>query len=235
MNEELIQGAVDTFWEVRTRQAARLADGGAAGGAARAAGHLRGFEALLSNLLADAGIEPEDLTVGRAPLPGYFRHAKNWDLAAMHQGSLAAAIEFKSQVGSVGKNLNNRLEEALGNSLDITSAHAQKSTYGPMGPWLGYVMVVSEDNEMTRTPRLNKTLLATGEEFHGASYLDRYRLMIERMLKENLYQAGWLIATAYNDGHPTWRQPSKTATHAFFEQRLRLRVDEVKAAVESYD
>lgn len=30
------------------------------------------------------------------------------------QGALVAALEFKSQVGSVGKNINNRFEEALG-------------------------------------------------------------------------------------------------------------------------
>lgn len=63
------------------------------------------------------------------------------------QGVLVAALEFKSQVGSVGKNINNRFEEALGTGTDTWAAQTKLAAYGDVPPWLGYVFVLREDEE----------------------------------------------------------------------------------------
>ena len=55
-------------------------------------------------------------------LPGYFRPHKSWDLVAISNGRLIAAIELKSQVGSIGNNFNNRTEEVLGSGVDLHTA-----------------------------------------------------------------------------------------------------------------
>jgi hypothetical protein len=56
-------------------------------------------------------------------LPGHFRPNKAWDLVVVHKEVLVAAIELKALGGpSYGKNYNNRVEEALGNAVDLSHA-----------------------------------------------------------------------------------------------------------------
>src|SRR5207249_3154345 len=94
-----------------------------------------------------AGVPQPSIKVGRPTLPGYYRVAKQWDLVVVHGGYLVAAIEFKSQVGSVGKNYNNRFEEALGSATDINAAQREFDAFGPLSPWLAFVLVLEETDE----------------------------------------------------------------------------------------
>jgi hypothetical protein len=79
----------------------------------RAARHMNGIRDLVKNIFIDAGMPVESI-VNEPFLPGFYRPRKKWDMAVKYKGALVAALEFKSQVGSVGKNINNRFEEALG-------------------------------------------------------------------------------------------------------------------------
>ena len=55
--------------------------------------------------------------------PGYFRATKKWDLIVVSNGALVLAMEFKSQARkSIGNNVNNRSEEAVGSAKDIWTA-----------------------------------------------------------------------------------------------------------------
>ncbi|WP_196764216.1 hypothetical protein, partial [Mycobacterium avium] len=49
------RAAVSLFWTKRADQMAALADGGKAGGAARAAGHMSGIRDLVASIFIDAG------------------------------------------------------------------------------------------------------------------------------------------------------------------------------------
>src|SRR5437899_2087006 len=82
------------------------------------------FAILFLWLLVHNGLEDACIyTRSKRELPGYFRATKDWDLVAVHQNHLVAAIEFKSQRGpSFGNNVNNRVEEALGNATDLWTA-----------------------------------------------------------------------------------------------------------------
>lgn len=234
MRPEKVQEAVERFWAKREEQSSRLADGGRAGGGARANGHLAGFEEIVSTLFVDAGIPASAIKTGRPALPGYYRVAKQWDLAVVHEGHLVAAIEFKSQVGSVGKNYNNRFEEALGSATDVSVAQQEFGAFGRMRPWLAYVFVLQENEETEKSRRLPKTLFPTDPVFAGLSYSERYQAMITRFLDHKVYQAGWFLTTKrLAEGGVTYDEPLISACAATFAEEIIGRVNVVRAAVEA--
>jgi hypothetical protein len=81
-------------------------------------------------------------------LPGYYRPEKKWDLLVVHEDALAAAIEFKSQVGpSFGNNFNNRIEEAVGSTQDLWTVTGRAAS-GMSGPG----SATSSSLKMPRSP-----------------------------------------------------------------------------------
>jgi len=226
------QAAVSLFWTKRSDQMAALADGGAAGGAARAGGHMNGIRDLVSSIFVDAGMPAE--SVAKEPyLPGYYRVRKRWDLAIRYKNALVAAIEFKSQVGSVSKNINNRFEEALGTGTDTNAAQRKLQAFGDVPPWLGYVFVLREDAE-TEQPRRDATaLFPVDPAFHGTSYNQRYQEMLRRFMGDNIYQLGWFITTRVaDDGSISYREPLATATGKAFRAAVEGRVNYVRQVLD---
>lgn len=115
----------------------------------------------------------------------------------MHQGELLAAIEFKSQIGpSFGNNFNNRAEEALGSATDLWAASREGAFRPSARPFLGYLMLL-EDCYRSRTPV--KTVgphFPVLPEFKGASYRDRYSILIEKLLRERLYDGACFLLSS---------------------------------------
>ncbi|MEZ6066639.1 MAG: PaeR7I family type II restriction endonuclease [Planctomycetaceae bacterium] len=113
-----VSNAVRHFWDTRTGQARKQTDAGrtdqGSRGAVTGGKQMDGFVAWFkSSLTPDCRPMPSLRT--SIELPGYFRPEKKWDLVAVDEGVLVAAIEFKSQIGpSFGNNFNNRSEEAIG-------------------------------------------------------------------------------------------------------------------------
>ena len=105
-----------------TRSPNSLTVGGPVGLPAR--GPHKGIRDLVKNIFIESGM-PADSIVYEAYLPGFYRARKRWDMAVRYKGALVAALEFKSQVGSVGKNINNRFEEALGSGTDTWAAQTR--------------------------------------------------------------------------------------------------------------
>lgn len=159
-------------------------------------------------------------TKERRVLPGYFRATKDWDLIVVHRGHLVAAVEFKSQVGSFGNNFNNRTEEAIGNALDLKTAY-RDGAFGldRPAPFLGWVMLV-EDSDAARRPvklsephfqafpvfvakeqpaerkptKGNKPKLTTPRR-NGVSYMERYAILLRRLVLEELYDSVALLVS----------------------------------------
>ncbi|MGN1256325.1 MAG: PaeR7I family type II restriction endonuclease, partial [Bacteroidaceae bacterium] len=122
---------------------------------------------------------------------------KDWDLLIVSpKGNLVTALELKSQVGSYGNNLNNRTEESLGSSEDFWTAFREKAFPCRQTPWLGYMMVVGKDDASTQPVKVSEPHFPVREEFRGSSYLDRYRILCERLVLEHKYSAVALIATS---------------------------------------
>lgn len=224
-----IERALQEFWAVRSEQEALAVASGFQGSAARQAGHLGGFDRLICEMWECAGIDPSDIRNRNARLPGHFREVKNWDIAALSGSSLVGAVELKSQVGSVGKNQNNRLEEVMGSGYDARSAHEVNGLFGPTGVWLGYLFVLGGGDDVHAPVRSRASLIGTDPAFHGASYTERYALAIRRLLDRGLYDACWFIVTELDeDGGILYSEPVPEASGAVFEERLYSRSREVR-------
>ena len=210
---------------------AALADGGLSGGAARAAGHMDGIRDLVKWLFVDAGMPPGSV-IYEPYLPGFYRPRKRWDMAVRYEGVLVAALEFKSQVGSVGKNINNRFEEALGTGTDTWAAQTKLTAYGDVPPWLGYVFVLREDEETECPDRPIDALFPADPAFVGMSYSQRYQEMLKRLIGDNIYQAGWFITTKTDDaGRVSYAEPLATASGKAFRAAVQGRVNYVRSVL----
>lgn len=129
-------------------------------------------------------------------MPGYFRSTKVWDLIVVREGRLIAAIELKSHVGpSFGNNFNNRSEEAIGTAHDLNTAIREGAFGTHPRPFVGWLMVV-EDAPKSRSPvRSTSRHFPVFPVFQSASYLQRYDILCQRLVQEQLYTAASVIAS----------------------------------------
>lgn len=141
-------------------------------------------------------------------LPGYYRPTKQWDLVVYHEDSPIIVVELKSQNGpSYGNNANNRAEEALGSAIDF--ARARAAGLVPGNPWLGYVFVIEDDAFSQRVEGGREhSHYAKDVIFTGWSYIDRVRLLSQRLVEEGHYDAAWAVATSRPDC-PGTKDPNK--------------------------
>jgi len=201
-----IAEAVEHFWKVRTSQYAKQtssADKTDTGlrGAVTGGKHLDGFIDLLADILSEAGLPDSTICKKSTTLPGYFRPTKDWDLVVAADDQLVASIEFKAHVGpSFGNNFNNRIEEALGSSLDLLTAYREGKFKPSAKPWLGWLMLLEETNRSTSPVKVLEPHFEVFEEFKEASYGKRYEVFCERLLRERMYDGACLILTDRDGG-----------------------------------
>ncbi len=201
-----LRDAVKTFWRTRGGQARRQRrrrqrDQGARG-AVTGGAQMDGFVDILQTLLMRAGLKEDELFRRRGVpvLPGFFRPTKEWDLVAVREGQLVAAIEVKSQVGSFGNNFNNRAEEAIGNAVDVHTAFREGAFGSSPSPWLGY-LVLLEDCAMSQRPvRVQEPHFSVFPEFIDASYAGRYEILCRKLVRERHYDATSLLLSPSEGG-----------------------------------
>lgn len=194
-----VSKAVRYFWRVRTQQ--QRSQGSTTGkkdagnrSAVTGGRHLNGFIDLLTEILAEAGLPDSAIHTESTTLPGYFRPTKNWDLVVVVDGQLLASIECKAHIGpSFGNNFNNRVEEALGNSTDLLTAYREGKFRPSQKPWLGWLMLLEDTQKSTSPVRADEPHFEVFQEFMDTSYLKRYELFCERLVRERLYDAACLI------------------------------------------
>ncbi len=194
--------AVKAFWGNRAAARQKQIESGKADQGERAgvtAGkNMDGFLALMLDIVRANGLADAELHQNRAllTLPGYFRPTKLWDLLVMYKGELIVAIELKSQVGSFGNNFNNRTEEAIGTAHDFWTAYREEAFGKQPRPFVGWLMMV-EDAPKSRCPvRDVSPHFPVLKEFKGASYLVRYDLLCQKLVKEQLYTTAALITSS---------------------------------------
>lgn len=198
-HEAGLRGAIRHFWLTRQRQSTQQGDEAdrdrGSRGAVTGGKQMDGFIRLVRDLLIAARVPETSIAIDSGiELPGWFRAEKKWDLVVVHQGELLAAVEFKSQIGpSFGNNFNNRTEEALGSATDIWAAYREGAFKPSSRPFLGYLMLL-EDCERSRSPvRVAEPHFPVLPEFKGASYRDRYAILIEKLLRDRLYDGACLL------------------------------------------
>ena len=200
--EEKAQRAIKAFWKTRWDATQKQKESGKSDQGERAGvtggKNMDGFANLVIDLVKANGLPNAQIHQKRAvlTLPGYFRPTKLWDLLVIDKGRLVAALEFKSHVGpSFGNNFNNRTEEAIGTAHDLWTAYREGAFGQQERPFVGWLMVV-EDAPASRAPvKESSPHFPVFSEFARASYLQRYDILCQRLIKEQLYSCASVIAT----------------------------------------
>ena len=201
-----LREAVRYFWLTRNQQSTRQTEDANRDRGTRAAvtggKQMNGFIRVVRDLLVAANVPESCIAVEKlVELPGWFRAEKKWDLVIVHEKELLAAIELKSQIGpSFGNNFNNRTEEALGSATDIWAAYREGAFKPSARPFLGYFMLL-EDCDRSRSPvKVNAPHFPVFNEFNGASYRERYSILVEKLLRERLYDGACLMLSSAETG-----------------------------------
>ncbi len=188
----LVKSAVELFWNTRNKQTTQqttknIKDTGNRS-AVTGGKQLDGFLDLLYTVAEDIGIPKNCIYTKSNHIPGYFRPTKDWDLLIISPNKkLISVIELKSQVGSFGNNFNNRTEESLGSAIDLWTAFREKAYPNQSAPWVGYLMLVEKSDKSTKPVRVNESHFKVFPEFNGSSYLDRYRILCQKLMLERHY------------------------------------------------
>jgi hypothetical protein len=237
--EKRLQKAVQSYWDARRKNKEKQVTSGRIDAGTR--GEVTGgtqmgaLEVLVADILCNAGLKKLDIRTRTAlELPGYFRATKKWDLMVVSEGQLVLAMEFKSQAGkSIGNNVNNRSEEAVGSAKDIWTAFREGRFGSSPAPFLGYFFLL-EDHDRVKTPVSNKEPYFAvdpafrGEEqkdkgagkYQGVSYSKRCELLCRRLVLERLYSSAcFLMAT--NNKSATITQPAEDLNFQRFVAALR--------------
>ncbi len=238
--EKRLHEAVQSYWDARSKNKEKQVKSGKIDAGTR--GEVTGgtqmgaLEVLVADILCDAGLKKLDIRTRTAlELPGYFRATKKWDLMVVSEGQLVLAMEFKSQAGkSIGNNVNNRSEEAVGSAKDIWIAFREGRFGNSPPPFLGYFFLL-EDHDKVKTPVGNKEPYFPVdpefrgdakknkkgvEKYQGLSYSKRYELLCRRLVLERLYSSAcFLMAT--NHKSTTITQPADDLSFQRFVAALR--------------
>jgi hypothetical protein len=194
--------ATMAFWGSRTKARQRQIEAGRTDQGERAGvtggKNMDGFVALVIDIVKANGLQHAVIHQKRAvlTLPGYFRPTKLWDLLVINKGRLIAAIELKSQVGpSFGNNFNNRTEEAIGTAHDLWTAYREGAFGQQPKPFVAWMMMVEDAPRSRATIRDASPHFPVFPEFQGASYLKRYDILCQRLIKEQLYTTACVITS----------------------------------------
>ena len=195
----LIKAAIKSFWETKQKQLTASGDSSNRG-AVVGGKQLDAFADLLKELAIEQGVPEECIYTSQAYLLGYFRSSKDWDfLIVAPNKKLISAIELKSQIGSYGNNFNNRAEESIGSAVDLWTAFRENQFPGQAAPWIGYLTVVGKDEGSINPVRNNEPHYPVLPEFKTASYLDRYRILCQKLILERHYSMAALVSTSGPD------------------------------------
>ena len=192
----LVSKAVRFFWNTKNRQLKNSGDSSNRG-AVVGGKQMDEFINLLRKVALDTGVPAESIITDKNYLPGYFRSSKDWDMLIIApSGKLLAAIELKSQVGSYGNNFNNRTEEAIGSAVDLWTAFREGQFPNQQAPSVGWMMVVGRDTASERPVHNYEPYFPVRPEFNGACYLDRYRILCQKLILERHYTSAALLWTS---------------------------------------
>jgi hypothetical protein len=229
---EDFEQAVLGIWDARLKAAEKAAAKGNLDTSLRsgvlAGKHLDAVALHIGSVFVDAGMPSKSVLFKRndVVLPGYFRATKQWDILVVHRKVLVAAIELKSMLGSVGNNMNNRMEESMGSAIDLQHA-GEAGLLGGTPPWLGYAYVIEDLEDAKKAKGVVETHFKVDAAFKGASYERRMEVYLRRLVMKKLYDAAWFAV-----GNPTTktvREPAGDLSWSKFEAAIRGRVAVVLA------
>jgi hypothetical protein len=232
-NDE-IHALLVNFWLAKSDAVRKLADAGLSntGAQARNARHMESLSTFVRQMFIDAGLNESEVKTGGV-IPGYFRRSKNWDVVATYRGNLVAVVELKSQVGSEGNNGNNRIEEALGNVHDATTAQELNKAFGRLPIWTAFCVAFGSSPDDAKPSRPPRSLFPLDPIFEGMTYARQWEIAVDRFVQTGAYSAGWMVTTwVAADGEVKFVEPVATATAATLEAQIQARVAFAKLALD---
>jgi type II restriction enzyme len=165
--------AVKEFWGNREEPKARQIASGRADQGERSGvtsgKNMDGFLSLIIDIIRLNGLDSAQIHINRAML--------------------------KSQVGSFGNNFNNRTEEAIGTAHDLWTAYREGALGNQTRPFVGWLMMVEDSVASRKAVRDASPHFPVFAEFQGASYLNRYDLLCQKLVKEGLYTSACLLVS----------------------------------------
>lgn len=221
-----VKQAVERFWHVRREQLVRqrMSDKPDQGirGAVTGGKQLDGFIQIVKDSLILNGVPAGSVFTDSAlELPGYYRPNKKWDLLVVDNGSLLAAIEFKSQVGpSFGNNFNNRTEEALGSAADLWTAYREGAFGMGKAPWLGYFMLLEDCLKSDMPVKVKSPHFDVLKEFDRAFYKKRYEIFCGKLMLERQYSGVCFMTTSEDNGSIAYTCPERSMSFRYFIRSL---------------
>lgn len=182
-----------------------------------------GFIEVARDILRSCGILDGEIFFDSClELPGYYRPEKRRDVLIVVEGKLVAVIELKSMASSFGNNLNNRAEEAIGSATDLWTAYREGAFPTAPRPWLGYLMLLVECEESTRPVSVREPHFKVFSEFEGASYVERYRILLDKLMRERLYDATCFLMTPEAGAQSgDYSELDPALSFRYFEESLR--------------
>lgn len=94
-------------------------------------------------------------------------------------------------------------------------------------PWFGFIMLVERAPKSLTKVELPKNMpFPPGPIFEGASYIGRYKIFFERMVKEGNYDAAALLTAEAGSEH--FIEPLVSLSLANLEAAIRARIAYVK-------
>lgn len=231
-----LQDAVQGFWDgreknIKKQQTKGKLDAGTRG-AVTAGTQMGALEALIVDVVCEAGLNKLEVkTHTGLELPGYYRPEKKWDLIVVSEKQLVLAMEFKSMVGSFGKNLNNRSEAALGSATCLWTAYREGRFGNGPAPFLGYFFLLEDHADVGKAKGYAEPnfpvdpVFKTGEgrgrrSASGVSYGKRFEILCRRLILERLYTATCLVF-ATNETPTRITQPADDLSFQRFVAALR--------------
>lgn len=231
--EPLFATAVESFWHVRDSQTAKQRASGKVDAGTRGAvtggKHLDAIALLIRQVMVEAGLEPSPTRT----LPGYYRRTKNWDVIALYGPAVAAVVELKGQIGSIGNNANNRIEEMTGQAADLWMAH-REGLLGEVPPWFGYLVLVEDSVRSRRraSEPASPPRFPPHRVFTQTDYIERYAIALSRLREERQMNEVCLVASS-NDGRHWY--PDETMTFQSFATSIHARARALQAELGDVD
>jgi len=195
---EKVQATIDSYWHVRRSQAERSREAGVVNTGLRA--EVTGGKHLnaLQLLVVDVIVD--------AGIP-------------------AGKLQVKTR--PVPGYFDNRTDEALRQAIDVSKAVERGIVDSPLRPWLGYVMLIEDNEAWNRTSKPRKPVSPADPVFDESSPADRAAIFFDRMVRERLLDAACVMLANRTTGGVTYKRGSlslQSFAAALFGRCLQFRV-----------
>lgn len=195
---EKVQATIDSYWHVRRSQAERSREAG----------------------VVDTGLRAE-VTGGK--------HLNALQLLVVDvivdAGMPAGKLQVKTR--PVPGYFDNRTDEALGQAIDVSKAVERGIVDSPLRPWLGYVMLIEDNEAWNRTSKPRKPVWPADPVFDESSPADRAAIFFDRTDRERLLDAACVMLANRTTGGVTYKRESlslQSFAAALFGRCLQFRV-----------